>query len=416
MKRVVLAFVLSLLLFSINNAQECLYLPGDINSDSQTIGGDVTYGVRYLKGIGPAPKDSCFMDSTSTFLYVAADVNGNCEFRGSDITRLVAYFKGNAELSYCHFFPPPEVLPVLTTAAISGVTQTTAECGGNITSDGGSAVIARGVCWSTDSIPTITNSKTTDGTGVGSFASSITGLTLGTHYYFRAYATNSAGTSYGNVLSFTTTDSMGTVTDIDGNTYITVKICNQWWMAENLKVTHYSNGDALPNVTDSLEWYGLSTGAYCSNHNDTTNVSVYGRLYNWHAVNDSRNIAPAGWHVPTDAEWKQLEMCLGMSQGEADSWAWRGTNEGGKMKTVGTIYWDSPNTGATNESGFSGLPGGCRDYDGRFLWLRNYAIFWSSTAFNPTSAMGRFLSFEYSSILRNRHDIRDGFSIRCVKD
>ena len=150
----------------------------------------------------------------------------------------------------------------------------------------------------------------------------------------------------------------GTVTDIDGNTYQTVKIGDQWWMAENLKVTCYRNGDAIPNITDGTTWASLSTGAYCEYNNDINNVATYGRLYNWYAVTDSRNIAPAGWHVPSDAEWKQLEMYLGMSQSEADATGWRGTDEGGKLKEVGTMHWNSPNTGATNESGFTALPGG----------------------------------------------------------
>jgi uncharacterized protein (TIGR02145 family) len=416
MKRVLWVVVLSLLLFSTSVAQVCSYHRGDINSDGQASGGDVTYGVRYFKGTGPVSPDSCYMDSTSSHLYVAGDVNGNCEFRGSDITRLVAYFKSAATLSYCHFFPPLEVLPVITTAAVSGVTQTTAGCGGNITSDGGSAVTARGVCWSTDSIPTIADSKTIDGAGVGSFTSSVVGLSLGSHYYIRAYATNNNGTGYGNILSFTTTDSMGTVTDIDGNTYITVKICDQWWMAENLKVTHYRNGDSIPHVTDNSAWTGPTIGAYCEYNNNMNNVATYGRLYNWYAVDDSLNIAPAGWHVPTDDEWKQLEMCLGMSQTQADGIGIRGTTEGAKMKESGITHWFIPNTG-TNESGFSGLPGGYRGSFGTFYHLGSYAYFWSSTEYGSGDAWRRDLNNSSSGVGRyssvNRHN---GLSLRCVRD
>ncbi len=208
----------------------------------------------------------------------------------------------------------------------------------------------------------------------------------------------------------------GTVTDIDGNTYQAVKICNQWWMAENLKVTHYRNGDAIPNVTDDPTWGGLTTGAYCEYNNDANNVATYGRLYNWYSVNDSRNIAPAGWHVPTDAEWKQLEMCLGMSQAQADATGWRGTTEGGKMKEAGTVHWASPNTGATNESGFSGLPGGYRSEDGTYGYIGYVALIWSSTEYSSYDAWYRYLDYGYSVVGRFSYYKKCGFSVRCVKD
>ncbi len=171
----------------------------------------------------------------------------------------------------------------------------------------------------------------------------------------------------------------GTVTDIDGNVYQTVTIGTQVWMAENLKVTHYRNGEAIPNVTDNATWEGLTTGAYSEYDNDINNVATYGRLYNWYSVSDIRNMAPAGWHVPTDAEWKQLEMYLGMSQAQADATGWRGTTEGGKLKESGTTHWISPNTGATNESGFTGLPGGYRASNGPYTDISISASFWSST-------------------------------------
>jgi len=208
----------------------------------------------------------------------------------------------------------------------------------------------------------------------------------------------------------------GTMIDIEGNTYLTVKIWNQWWMAENLKVTHYRNGDPTPNVTDPGEWSGLTTGAYCEYNNDNANVDVYGRLYNWYAVNDSRNIAPEGWHVPTDAEWKQLEMYLGMSQSEADATGLRGTDEGGKLKETGITHWDSPNTGATNESGFAALPGGLRSIDGGFNVMGKYADFWSSTEGSNIYAWNRHLLYDNSQIYRNYYRKQNGFSVRCVKD
>ncbi len=209
----------------------------------------------------------------------------------------------------------------------------------------------------------------------------------------------------------------GTVTDIDGNVYQAVKIGDQWWMAENLKVTHYRNGDAIAHVTDNTEWTNLSSGAWCVYDNNDGNTDTYGLLYNWYAVDDSRNIAPEGWHVPTDEEWKELEMYLGMSQSEADDTGWRGTDEGGKLKATGTEYWNSPNEGATNESGFSALPGGCRYfYSGYFYFMGFYGYWWSSTEASSTSAWNRGLYCGYSDVCRSYDYKRYGFSVRCLRD
>jgi uncharacterized protein (TIGR02145 family) len=263
--------------------------------------------------------------------------------------------------------PEPSNPPTVSTAAVSAITQTTARCGGDVTSNGGAAVTARGVCWGTSTNPTTADDTTSNGTGTGSFTSLLTGLSSNTPYYVRAYATNNAGTSYGSNLAFSTSQASGTVTDIDGNVYETIQIGTQWWIKENLRTTHFRNGDPIPLVTDDTAWAGLSTPAYCEYGNDPANVTDYGRLYNWYAVADSRYIAPQGWHVATDEEWKQLEMYLGMSQSEANLTGIRGTVEGGKLKEAGTVHWQSPNTGATNESGFTALPGGYRFIFGSFL-------------------------------------------------
>ncbi|HEQ98213.1 MAG TPA: hypothetical protein ENO22_02605 [candidate division Zixibacteria bacterium] len=207
-----------------------------------------------------------------------------------------------------------------------------------------------------------------------------------------------------------------TVTDYDGNVYHTVLIGDQCWMMDNLKVTHYSNGDPIPNVTDSAEWEGLTTGAYCNYNNDEGNVAIYGRLYNWYAVDDSRNIAPVGWHVPSDAELKQLEMYLGMSRAEADATGLRGTDEGGKLKEAGTTHWYAPDTGGTNESGFSALPGGCRYIGGTFGDMGNFAYFWSSPESSSNRAWLRLLYYGSSYVFRFSGDKRYGFSVRCVRD
>lgn len=207
-----------------------------------------------------------------------------------------------------------------------------------------------------------------------------------------------------------------TVTDINGNVYRTVKIGDQWWMAENLKVTHYRNGDTIPNVTDDSEWANLSTGAWCVYGNDESNADTYGYLYNLYAVDDSCNIAPKGWHVPTDEEWKTLEMHLGMSQSEADDYGYRGTDEGGKLKETGTTHWNSPNNGATNESGFSALPGGYRYLNGDFKYMGYYAYFWSSTEYYSDLAWGRYLDCGSSGVYRYNFAKQCGLSIRIIRD
>jgi uncharacterized protein (TIGR02145 family) len=188
----------------------------------------------------------------------------------------------------------------------------------------------------------------------------------------------------------------GTVRDMDGNSYRTIKIGTQWWMAENLKTTHYYNQEAI-----------LPLGAYCDDMDDPTDVDVYGRLYNWYTVTDSRGISPSGWHVPTVADWQTLVDYLG------------GEYSGGMMKETGTKHWLSPNTGATNESGFSALPGRTWDDDCTFSGKGKYAIFWSSTQGSYT-ACACFLALGYDHnavyIYLLGRSKTDGCSVRCVMD
>ena len=217
-------------------------------------------------------------------------------------------------------------------------------------------------------------------------------------------------------ITFTLDDTSASsgLTDIDGNVYQTVKIGNQVWMAENLKVTHYRNGDEIPDVTGNSEWVGLSTGAYCSYNDVNSNADTYGMLYNWYAVDDSRNIAPAGWHVPTDEEWKELEMQLGMSQNEADNGDWRGTNEGSKLKT--TSGWDSNGNG-TNEVGFTALPAGYRKYSGGSFATLGYSTdWWLAASEGSTISWRRGLNSNNTDIARTTYNKKEGFSVRCVRD
>ena len=213
------------------------------------------------------------------------------------------------------------------------------------------------------------------------------------------------------------------VTDIDGNGYQTVTIGTQTWMAENLKVTHYRDGTVIPNVTSATSWAALTTGAYCDYANSTTNGTIYGHLYNWYTAIDSRNISPAGWHVPTDAEWKTLENYL-----IANGYNYDGTKSGNKIakSLASTVYWMTDTSDGSvandvsknNKSGFSGLPAGYRyDINGNSYGLGGQAIWWSSTnLYNLSIGSDKNMSSAYidaNSLNGYKHY---GFSIRCIKD
>ncbi|HOX87439.1 MAG TPA: FISUMP domain-containing protein [bacterium] len=208
-----------------------------------------------------------------------------------------------------------------------------------------------------------------------------------------------------------------TVTDINGNVYRTVKISDQWWMAENIKTTHYRNGDPIPNITNNTEWIQLISGSYCNYKNDDANVETYGRMYNWYAVNDHRGLAPEGWQAPSDEQLKQLERNLGIDQDDESKIGWRGTDQGGQLKEASTTHWYYPNTGATNKSGFAALPAGYRrSYNGSFDYVTLNAYFWSSTEYDSNNALCRSLCWINSNIMRIERCKTYGFSVRCVRD
>ncbi|MCX6160114.1 MAG: fibrobacter succinogenes major paralogous domain-containing protein [Ignavibacteriae bacterium] len=197
--------------------------------------------------------------------------------------------------------------------------------------------------------------------------------------------------------------SLSQVTDKDGSTYKTIAIGKQIWLAENLYVSHYRNGDPVPQVQDEKKWENLSTGAWCYYENNTENGKIYGKLYNYYAVVDPRGLAPEGWHMPTDAEWTEL---TDFSGGEEIA--------GGKLKAV--ALWQNRNTGATNESGFSALPGGVRYAGGSFFSIGTSGYFWSASGNYGRLAWIRFLSCEDPTVLRSDSGKRNGMSVRCVKD
>ncbi|MBU1100117.1 MAG: fibrobacter succinogenes major paralogous domain-containing protein [Bacteroidetes bacterium] len=203
----------------------------------------------------------------------------------------------------------------------------------------------------------------------------------------------------------------GLVADVDGNVYHTVTIGSQVWMAENLIVTHFSNGDPIPNITENTDWAALTTPAYCFYENNSSTYGiVYGALYNWYTVdpasNGNKNICPDGWHIPTEAEWTTLTTYLGGS-----------SVAGGKMKEAGTSHWSAPNTGANNSSAFTALPGGYRAYtNGTFDNIGIFAHWWSSTQADASLAWGEGLFTMENPANHSTSMKKNGFSIRCVKD
>lgn len=335
----------------------------------------------------------------------------NCALTSSDVTAL--YNEGATP-------------PTVTTTTASNVTQNSAVSGGNVIASGGTNVTARGVCYGTSPNPTISGAHTTDGSGTGAFTSNISGLIAGTTYYIRAYATNSVGTAYGNEVSFTTLASTGQpcigipsfVDPRDGKTYNTVQIGLQCWMKENLNIGTKILGSNNQTNNQIIE-------KYCYDNQDA-NCDQYGGLYQWDEMmnyttssnanpSGRQGICPSGWHVPSDDEWCQLETyleptltCLIVGS--------RGTDQGGKLKSTGTTQWSPPNVGATNASGFTGLPSGYRSFNGTFNSLTLSTNIWTSTEYNTTDAWIRNLSYNYSNVNRSNHVKSYGHPTRCIKD
>jgi uncharacterized protein (TIGR02145 family) len=312
--------------------------------------------------------------------------------------------------------------PAVSTTGISSIASISALCTGNVSSNGGTDVTARGFCWSTNSNPTIDlNMKTLDGSGLGTFTSTIKDLSAGTTYYIRSYATNSSGTAYGNEISFKTYNSE-VIVDIDGNHYYTVTIGSQVWMVENLRTTKYSDGTSIPLVTDNTAWAALTAPGYCWYDNDEeTYKDSYGALYNWYAVdatsNGGKNVCPVGWHVPADEEWTTLAGYLtnngygyggggnDIAKSMAAKWGW-------------LSYWEAGSPGnnqeSNNSSGFSALPSGHREY--YFNSIGSGAYWWSSMDNSSLYPYLRFLT--YASVILESGYVNkfDGLNVRCLKD
>ena len=290
----------------------------------------------------------------------------------------------------------------ISTQQVGMISATYATFGGIITENGGADITQRGVVWSTSQTPTIDNylGITNDGQGIGDFTSSLTGLTWSTTYYVRAYATNCAGTAYGNELSFTTTaiiSNPGAGVTFDGYSYPTIIMGNgQEWMAENLRTTVFSNGDTIPSITDNISWDQTTTSAWTIL--DTNYENLYGKLYNGYTVVDARNVCPLGWHAPSLQDFQLLTDYLG---GES--------NAGNLMKSE--VWTGNPNT---NLSGFSALPAGIRA--GSFFEIGN------CVNFHLTDFANTEMNLKYSMCVSNSTNAyfgdgaNIGCSVRCVKD
>jgi uncharacterized protein (TIGR02145 family) len=274
---------------------------------------------------------------------------------------------------------------------------TTATSGGNITDSGGSIIIERGVVWNTNGNPTILDNKTTDGTGTGIFTSFLVGLIPNTTYYLKAYAKNVEGIAYGNQITFTTAAETIELIDIDGNIYKTIRIGNQIWMQDNLRVSRFKNGLEIPYIIDGKSWGQLIGPAWSYYNNESTYNLTYGKIYNGFALQSNNGICPDGWRVPSQNDFNELITFLGGS-----------AVAGGKIKVLGT-------TGATNSSGFSALLGGIRyvygsEEGGRFEALGSYGFIWTDS----------LLTVEYWTWSENIGSrglrLNDGAYIRCLKN
>jgi uncharacterized protein (TIGR02145 family) len=217
---------------------------------------------------------------------------------------------------------------------------------------------------------------------------------------------NSPSSQNGGII-FNPNLTYGTVTDIDGNVYKTITIGTQTWMAENLKVTRYRNGDTISKITDATPWSNLIAGAYCIYNNNTDKGTTYGKLYNWYALLDTRNICPTGWHVPIDTEWETLYTYLGGYESITSD----------KMRETGITHWAYINDGATNASGFTAIPGGMRDFGGLFTDVGQMGFWWSSApAGDYYNLDAVYYYIDNSGVARGVGSKKNGMSLRCVKD
>ncbi len=329
---------------------------------------------------------------------------------------------------------PPKITlgvrPTVITADITDIKLHTAVIkldkavvGGEVTDDGGSVVTARGVAWRHGwTNPSVDDNKTSEGGGTGSFTSVIAELESGRLYSVRAYATNAHGTAYGASRRFRTSE--GTVTDIDGNEYEMVRIGDQWWMAENLRVTRYRNGDAIPTGLSAGEWNAADSGAYTvyphtlidGLSSDAEVVDAYGKLYNWFTVDDPRGVCPEGWRVPEEVDWNRLIIGVGGIPGSFGTPATTGDRlMAERIAPDPHPRWVEVHR-ATNESGWSALPGGRALWDGGFRGIGTDGHWLSATQRDGYHSWSRFMYSGSAHVYHNYSAKRNGNSIRCLRD
>ncbi|MDR4987487.1 MAG: fibrobacter succinogenes major paralogous domain-containing protein [Bacteroidales bacterium] len=300
---------------------------------------------------------------------------------------------------------------------------------GRVISSAGLEVTARGVCWNTSPAPTLHHQHTVDGAGLGSFTAELTQLEPATQYYVRAYATNMAGTAYGEEISFVTLED-GTLEDVEGNIYQTVTIGNQEWMAENLRVTRYSNGQAISTGLTHMQWEHTASGAYAvysyeelpGFNNPQQVVNAFGLLYNWHAVNDSKGLCPPGWRVPSSDDWSELMQHLEQlgymhPANKLKSCRQVGSPQGLGCNTFMHPRWDAHDTHyGTDDFGFSALPGGQRHDNGEYVNVGKLGNWWTSSGLGEMSAWQHSLHYNSGVSTRSATGRNMGLSVRCVKE
>ncbi|MFN9381522.1 MAG: fibrobacter succinogenes major paralogous domain-containing protein, partial [Bacteroidota bacterium] len=377
-----------------------------ITPTSATTGGTISLtggaphsekGVVYSTTTNPTISNTKLIDNTVGLDWVSniTGLTGNTKYY------VRAYATNVIGTSYgvLDSFTTGPILPIITTNPVSTITSTTAISGGNISSNGGSAITARGIVWNKTGNPAVgTDSIRTDAsTTTGSYTLNLGNLNAGITYYVRAYATNAVGIAYGNQLTFTTQPVLDTI----GNQYTTITINGKEWFKENLKTTKYANGDSIENVPTAGDWGLRTSGAWAYYNNDLNNDSSLGKLYNWYAVTDVKGLCPTGWHVATDADWTSLTANYGTD-----------ANAGNELKA--TTLWTAPNSN-TNSSNFGALPGGGRG-GLNFGDLNNKGFWWTSTLFDASNSYARRLEYNTDTVIRYTESNKYGFSVRCVKN